>query len=136
MGRAGPCRGFGAGPGAGPGVTVFEGVLSGVGAWQLSAARLRAKGLGSDPPGTGSHGKTLSRRVTGGTCIYVRSLRWKLEGLMLLSQCLGEGSAPWIFPTSGSLCMLFHLPEVFFPAPVHLATFSYLWGLNLCVSVL
>ena len=40
---------------------------------------------------------------------------------MLLSQCLGEGSGPWIFSTSGSSCMLFHLPEVFFPAPVHLA---------------
>lgn len=57
-------KGLGAGLGAEPGVTVFEGVLSRVGARQLSAARLRAKELGSDPPGTGSDGKTLSRRVT------------------------------------------------------------------------
>ena len=94
------------------------------------------KGLDLIHRGQGAMGRLQVGKLPGGTCIYGRSLRWKLEGLMLLSQFLGEGSGPWIFLTSGSSCMLFHLPEVFFPAPVHLATFSYLWGLNLCVSVL
>lgn len=45
-----------------------------------------------------------------------------------MSQCLGEVPRPWIFPTTGSLHKLFHLPALFFPKHVHIGTFSYVGG--------
>lgn len=50
-----------------------------------------------------------------------------------MSQCLGEVPRLWLFPTAGSLHKLFQLPELFFPAHVHMGTFSSSGGLDLCV---